>query len=325
MHWVGVLLTPMPSLRVRRTQHCGLVTNHIANPNNMPYSYRDRRLIAVALFLVACATDKRLRRTRYYLTRSTLPPTPRANTAWQCLFHSRDDRGWIITMGLGVEVFEKILAAGFEEAWTTQPIPRNDLRKGTQRPLNAKRSLDAAGALGLVLHHLNSTMADYTLQQIFALTPAKYDGPEIRNAEHLLGSFLGVILDYKMPSVLLMAVIYQLHAPGILMFRTPIIMADGTLIHATINAPGSWHDAAVSRDLFSKLLHQTPLDYWIIGDTAFPTSAEIKGRIQTPPKSSFKDYPTDPVELSHFLRFCEQLVSARQAAEWGMRVQAAAA
>lgn len=71
-------------------------------------------------------------------------------------------------MGLGVEVVEKILAADFEEAWTTQQIPRNTLGKRTQHPLNAKGFPYAAGALVLVLHHLNSRMAEYTLQQILA-------------------------------------------------------------------------------------------------------------------------------------------------------------
>jgi hypothetical protein len=98
-----------------------------------------------------------------------------------------------------------------------------------------------------------------------------------------------------------------------------VFAPDGTLIHATLNAPGSWHDAAVSRELFRQLLHETPMEYWIIGDTAFPTSDDMQGRIVTPPKSSFNNYPTDPDECWRFIAFCEELVSARQAAEWAMR------
>jgi hypothetical protein len=98
-----------------------------------------------------------------------------------------------------------------------------------------------------------------------------------------------------------------------------VFAPDGSIIHATINAPGSWHDAAVAHVLFAKPLTEIPPGYWIIGDTAFPTSQELQGRIHTPPKASFNDYPSDPIECSKFLRFCEQLVSARQAAEWGMR------
>jgi len=90
-------------------------------------------------------------------------------------------------------------------------------------------------------------------------------------------------------------------------------------MHATINAPGSWHDAAVSRDLFAKLLYRTPAKYWVIGDTAFPTSKDLIGRIMSPPKSNSNSYPGDASACYRFIKFNEQLVSARQAAEWGMR------
>jgi len=54
--------------------------------------------------------------------------------------------------------------------WLSQPIPWGDTSTyGESRP--ERRSLDAWGALGLVLHHLNSTMLEISLQQIFALIP----------------------------------------------------------------------------------------------------------------------------------------------------------
>jgi len=42
----------------------------------------------------------------------------------------------------------------------------------TGNPKPGQRSLDAAGALGLVLHYLNSTMWEISLQQIFTLIPS---------------------------------------------------------------------------------------------------------------------------------------------------------
>lgn len=109
--------------------------------------------------------------TRLYLCRSQLLPNPRLNTPWQVLFNSQDDRAFITTMGFDVETFGHILTSGFAAAWYQMPIPRDDTSThGDPRP--QRRSLDAAGALGLVLHYLNSTMTEISLQQIFAIIPS---------------------------------------------------------------------------------------------------------------------------------------------------------
>ena len=73
-------------------------------------------------------------------------------------------------MGFDVATFHAILNAGFDAAWIMTPIPRADNR-GTGNTRPGARSLDAAGALGLLLHYLNSTMREISLQQIFALIP----------------------------------------------------------------------------------------------------------------------------------------------------------
>jgi hypothetical protein len=74
-------------------------------------------------------------------------------------------------MGFNICTFNLILAAGFDLAWNTTPIPRDDaVGTGNTRP--GARSLDASGALGLLLHYLNSTMREISLQQIFALIPS---------------------------------------------------------------------------------------------------------------------------------------------------------
>ncbi|KAI5991706.1 hypothetical protein F5J12DRAFT_786347 [Pisolithus orientalis] len=79
-----------------------------------------------------------------------LLPNPCISTPWQKLYESQDDWAFITTMGFDVETFGYILTSGFAMAW----------------------SLNAAGALGLVLHYLNSTMHKISLQQIFAIIPA---------------------------------------------------------------------------------------------------------------------------------------------------------
>lgn len=73
-------------------------------------------------------------------------------------------------MGFDVETFHGILDHGFAELWNTTPIPREDVSE-LSVPRAFRRSLDAAGALGLVLHFLTSTMLDVSLMQIFALIP----------------------------------------------------------------------------------------------------------------------------------------------------------
>ncbi len=93
---------------------------------------------------------------------------PRIGTPWQVLYGSCSDRAFITTMGVDCETFNKILEGGFSRVWNTTPIPRHDVDQ-IAVPRIHRRSLDAAGALGLVLHYLNSMMHETSLQQIFAI------------------------------------------------------------------------------------------------------------------------------------------------------------
>lgn len=108
---------------------------------------------------------------RGYLTRPELMRNPRYGTPWQRLYWSREDRAYITTMGFDVATFDKLLQEGFGEEWNTAVIPRTDTSI-TGKPRLGARSLNAAGALGLALHYLNSTMREISLQQIFALIPS---------------------------------------------------------------------------------------------------------------------------------------------------------
>ncbi len=113
----------------------------------------------------------RRNRTRNYLCRPQLLPDPHTGTPWKALFQSYNDRAYITTMGFDVETFNYIVTSGFGTRWLSQTIPHRDIdTSGESRP--GRRSLDAWGALGLVLHYLNSTMSEISLQQIFGLIPA---------------------------------------------------------------------------------------------------------------------------------------------------------
>ena len=107
---------------------------------------------------------------RLYLTRPDLLPDPRNNTPWQALYHGQNDRAFITTMGFDVVTFHNILYHGFDKLWNETPIPRRDVLPSSIPRLNS-RSLDACGALGLILHYLNSTMLETSLAQVFALVP----------------------------------------------------------------------------------------------------------------------------------------------------------
>lgn len=126
--------------------------------------------------------DHRRRRYRFLLRRELLPD-PREGTPWQRLWESRSDRSFITTMGVDIRTFE-LLLTHFAPLWNSTPIPREDVNT-EGRPRLGRRSLDAAGGLGLALHFLSSAVLETTLQLIFALVPSVADR-YIHFARHIL-------------------------------------------------------------------------------------------------------------------------------------------
>lgn len=132
---------------------------------------------ACASIIYLAMEDARQRRSeqrlqnRLYLVRRDLLPNPRYNTPWQRLYSGQNDRAFITTMGVDCITFQQILDQGFAQLWNTTSIPRNDVQLNGA-PRLGRRSLDASGALGLVLHYLCSTMRETSLQEIFAIIPS---------------------------------------------------------------------------------------------------------------------------------------------------------
>ncbi|EFP88872.2 uncharacterized protein PGTG_14211 [Puccinia graminis f. sp. tritici CRL 75-36-700-3] len=94
---------------------------------------------------------------------------------------------------------------------------------------------------------------------------------------------------------------------------------DGTIMYAILNAPGSWHDSAIAVPLYERLLNHTPDGYRIISDTAFPRKSQrLQRRILAPVKRGDR-LPETPRSFSRMKLLNEEVVLARQAAEWGMR------
>jgi len=67
--------------------------------------------------LAQCWTHQR------YLTHPDLMPNPCLTSPWKNLLHYCQDQSFITTMGLDCCTFDKILLAGFEEQWNSNPIP----------------------------------------------------------------------------------------------------------------------------------------------------------------------------------------------------------
>lgn len=314
-------------------------------------------------------------RRRRYLVRRELLPNPKGDTPWQVLYASRSDRAFITTMGLDVATFNFVLGGGFEARWQERTIERVDVQPSNTRPRPLRRSLDAAGALGLILHWLTSSMRETSLQEIFALTPAtanRYlqttieilhgtllDLPDARiawptsvtefqeysdiiSAMHplLVGAFgtvdglnlpVQVSADEEIENATYNGWLHDHFVSNILTFcpkgTHPECYAaypdtddyTGTLLYAILNAPGSWHDSHVARDLYDLLVNNTPPGFYLVADTAFPRStAAISQRIHTPLKST-DVLPSDPRERRRMADVSRQLLSCRQSVEWGMR------
>ncbi|KJA13320.1 hypothetical protein HYPSUDRAFT_1079676 [Hypholoma sublateritium FD-334 SS-4] len=318
--------------------------------------------LAAALMIIRAEAARIFRiyqrhRSRNYLCRPQLPPNPRVGTAWQALFRSRNDRAFITTMGFDVDTFELIITAGFGRRWLEQPIRRNDASTtGNSRPHG--RSLDAWGALGLVLHFLNSTMHEKTLQQVFAIVPttaSRY----INFALHILLQTLqelpeasirwpktseecqnhNNLITSRHPRLLgAFASIDGLNLPtqtsndpdvenstynGWLsehyISSVIVFSPEGLILGANFNAPGSWHDSRVAQPIYKKLKEETPDGFYLVADTAFPRGTQdIEGRIMAPIKTGQRFRGTVE-EIEERFAFDRELLSYRQTAEWGMR------
>jgi hypothetical protein len=89
----------------------------------------------------------------------------------------------------------------------------------------------------------------------------------------------------------------------------------GEIIGCRTNCPGSWHDARVAESIYTKLEEKTPEGYFLISDTAFPALA---GKIKKPLRAG-RTLRGTQAQIDELVAFDHQLLSARQAVEWGMR------
>ncbi|KAG8724940.1 hypothetical protein FRC09_011831 [Ceratobasidium sp. 395] len=317
---------------------------------------RQRRLAALLSLARLAQLQKLLRRQSHYrlLLRRHLHPSPRRGTAWTHICRSFDDQAYLPTLGLDVATFEYILQSGFEQLWNRNVIFRSDVDENGL-PRLEQRSLLADGALGLVLYWLTSSSTEAELSLIFALVPSVlsryiYFGlqilvhvlrrlPEsqitwpsedemahsselIRRRHPAINGAFGFIDGLSLPvetssdpreqERMFNGWLHSHRIGNILVFAP-----DGRVIACRLNAPGSWHDARIARDVYRKLAHDTPDGFFLIGDTAFQ-SEELADKIHTPLKEG-NVLPDNREERAAAIEYSNKLTQARQAVEWGMR------
>ncbi|KAG2048889.1 hypothetical protein BDR06DRAFT_984583 [Suillus hirtellus] len=260
---------------------------------------------------------------RLYLCCAHLLPDPHQNTPWQVLYASHNDHVFITIMGIDVLTFKFILTSGFASLWYHKSITHPDTNLQGIPHLNS-HSLDAGGALSLVLHYLNSTIHETSLQQIFALIPAtRCSALIVAHHSRLEGAFRsidGLILpvqtshDVDIENATYNSWLSKHFVSSVIAFS-----AEGIVIVARTNAFGSWHDSHLTSHIYTKLCLDTPPGYYIVADTAFPHgTTSIDGRICTPLKHG-QVLCGSAAEIEEHMVFNCQLLSYCQTAEWGMR------
>ncbi|KAG8716903.1 hypothetical protein FRC08_008564 [Ceratobasidium sp. 394] len=260
-------------------------------------------------------------------------------------------------MGIDIATFDYLLASGFSATWAAHPVTRSDVNPNGNTQVGAQ-SLDAAGALGLLLHYLCSTQGEIGLQLIFALIPstvsryirftmpilldvlrnlpagkiywpmrqemeafslmieARY--PDLRGAFGFINGLNLPVAASSDPYVENANYNGWLHTHVV--SNVIVFAPNGTILSCVVNAPGSWHDARVSQTVYDQLIDDTPDNFFVIGDTAFPALGEGPcQRIKTPLKRGACVPGDTPEERSEVIRMSGILTSARQAVEWGMR------
>lgn len=282
------------------------------------------------------------KRRRHYLTRLSLPVI--YMSAWRSVLSSPDDKALLNTTSFDAPAF-RYLAALFVPQWLQQ----------TNRPF--RHSMSPFDVLGLVLKHLTSRCADKELCQIFAQPPVivsrnKRRGIQVllsvvrddhqcriswpteeemeENASliqqrhsdisHVFGYVDGVYFPMEDPSDPFTQNAYYNGWKAMCSVTNVLVFAaDGCIVWAHYNLPGSWHDAKVAMPLYEILTDTqfTPFLYALISDTAFPRSGLMRRKIITPRKVDEAYHSNLRIALQQQC-YNSQVVSARQAVEWGM-------
>lgn len=302
---------------------------------------RHRLLVSAIVAIIAAY---KACRNRHTLTRKALVH-PQLSP-WSKLLRCGDDGDFIEVTGLSRTAFGILHRKLF-------PV---DMDRNSK--VGRKRLLNTLDELGMYLHFTNSTMKLKTICQLFGVTPStasvaikrirrrvcrrllgdpdcciRWPTPAeqehfsrlIQQREPLLPDQLfGFVDGCSFPCATaddadVQNAYYNGWKSGTYVNNVFVFSPTGKIIFASINAPGSWHDAALCGDLYELLLDETKTTEGlaIVADTAFPRSGPLARKIVAPTEFDTVSHATN-VAIEEIKRH-QLIVSLRQAAEWGMR------
>ncbi|EDR05968.1 uncharacterized protein LACBIDRAFT_329150 [Laccaria bicolor S238N-H82] len=147
-------------------------------------------------------------------------------------------------MGFDITTFHKILDHGFRDLWNTLAIPRCETNIDS-RPRLGCRSLDAEGALGLILHWLSSTMLDENNSLIMGHHPLLNGAFSSMDGLNLA---VQTLPDQEIENAMFNGWLHDHFVSSMFAFSMK-----GEIIACNLNAPGSWHNSCVVRSIYEKL------------------------------------------------------------------------
>lgn len=294
-------------------------------------------MLSAALGLWLFTRLRARRRRRHYLMRHALPP-PHAS-AWRHLLTSTDDMPWINAIGFSRSVTISL----------SEHVSRH-------LSLHASASLTVLDVTALTLQYVTTTTNQKQLCQIYGITPAVCSRFLRRGIVSLLAAVeeihecrvswpsfdeqhqFAAVVNHFTPSLhrvfgFVDGLYFPVDAPGDFATAdayynhwkagetiTNVIAfgPDGCILWAFINAPGSWHDSALSQRLYELLSDQqlTAPGFRLLADSAFDGSCP--GIM----KSRDIDHLFDSGRAREAAAAVEDervIARTRVAAEWGMR------
>jgi hypothetical protein len=307
---------------------------------------REKRRLLLSGFVMVAALSPTLRTQNLLSSRCVCLPN---QSQWNHFYKNADDADFISVMGLPRSTFEEV-AAQFGRFYT--------VRSGLGKSGRPARLQDVRAVLAMLLQFYNGTMQQKRLCLLFGV-PTSTQSRILRKAEDALLKCLPHMHDARIAwpdigqqrewATLISAKeplvqnkfgfvdgknlrvqeptqaerqnayyngwLHCVFVTGVLCFG-----ADGTIIWARHNCPGSWNDGDTSGPLQERLLN---LQYCpdqrmgIISDSAFPVSGPMLGRIVTPLKEGDLSR-LHPSVWATATALSNAVTSVRQAAEWGM-------